>query len=56
MPIDKLTQIISLTITGHLYDTDIEIIKQQAIVMKLGKNLSKRWIVMNQLWTNILYL
>ena len=28
MPIDKLTQIISLTITGHLYDTDIEIIKQ----------------------------
>lgn len=28
MPIDKLTQIKSLTVTGHLYDTDIAIIKQ----------------------------
>jgi len=28
LPIDKLSQIKSLTITGHLYDTDIAIIKQ----------------------------
>ena len=28
LPIDKLTQIKSLTITGHLYDSDIAIIKQ----------------------------
>lgn len=28
LPIDKLTQIKSLTITGHLYETDIAILKQ----------------------------
>lgn len=28
LPVDKLTQIKSLTITGHLYDTDVAIIKQ----------------------------
>lgn len=28
LPVDKLTQIKSLTITGHLYETDIAIIKQ----------------------------
>ena len=28
MPIDKLPQIKSLTVTGHIYDTDIAIIKQ----------------------------
>ena len=28
LPIDKLTQITSLTVTGHLYETDLAIIKQ----------------------------